>query len=148
MDAPTTKSLAIIGKSYAKEVCELLDLAKNSIEVLMYDWRWYKSDFSCDVSLVNSALVRAVRRGVKIRAITNRNDITEQLVLLGIEAKPWGKSKAMHAKVFVVDSLYCVLGSHNLTENAMGLNIEVSVKVLDETVANQLTNYFNSLWSL
>jgi phosphatidylserine/phosphatidylglycerophosphate/cardiolipin synthase-like enzyme len=148
MESTIEKNSLIIGANYAKEVCALLDTAKTTIEILMYDWVWYKADFSCDMSLVNSALVRAVRRGVKIRAITNKSDITEQLNLLGIEARPWGKSKAMHAKVLIVDSLFCVIGSHNLTQNAMGLNIEISVRVLDENIGNSLTNYFNSLWSL
>lgn len=148
MESTTKENNLIIGDDYAKQLCALLDSAKLSVEILMYDWVWYKADFSCDISLINSALVRAVRRGVKVRALTNKSDITEQLTLLGIEARSWGKSKAMHAKVIVVDSLYCVIGSHNLTQNAMGLNIEISVKVLNEEISNQLTKYFNQLWSL
>jgi phosphatidylserine/phosphatidylglycerophosphate/cardiolipin synthase-like enzyme len=138
----------VIGPAYAKEILPLIDDAKNSINILMFDWRWYARDFACDVSRINSALVRAVQRCVKVRAITNYSSILEQLREVGIDAKGWQKSKSMHAKSIIIDDWIIVIGSHNLTENAMGLNIEVSSVVAEEHLAVQLTNYFNQLWSL
>lgn len=138
----------VINGDYAKKIVPLLDSANFTINILMYDWKWYKSDFSCDVSLINSALVRAVRRGVKVRAVVNSADVIPQLNILGIVAKPWKKSKAMHAKNFVIDGNIIVIGSHNITQNAMGLNVEISVVFLDVEIAKNLTAYFDSLWLL
>lgn len=142
------KNNLIIGPDYAKELLPLLDEAKNSIDILMYDWRWYAKDFACDVSRINSAILRAERRGVKVRALTNADLIHAQLKAFDIDVKCWNKSKAMHAKCILIDDWICVLGSHNLTENAMGLNIEVSVIVAEEHISQQLKKYFDTLWQL
>jgi len=142
------KNQLIINDNYASKLVSLIDGAQFSIDILMYEWRWYKSDFSCDVSLINSALVRAVRRGISVRAIVNSNEIIEQLNTLGIVAKAWKKSKALHAKNFVFDNSVVVIGSHNITQNAMGLNVEISVAFADLEIAKNLTDYFNSLWRL
>lgn len=139
---------ALIGKAYAPRVCELLDAARDSVLVFMFDWRWYKNDFSCDTSLVNQAMVRAVRRGVKVRALVNYSEVLEQLRAVGIECRKLNSAKLMHAKCLVVDGRVVVMGSHNLTENAMGRNIELSLDFVDEVFAAQLSIYHETLWSL
>lgn len=143
-----SKNEIIINDDYSEKLVAYIDSANFTIDILMYDWRWYKSDFSCDVSLVNSSLVRAVRRGVKVRAIVNMPAVVEQLNSLGILAKAWKKTKAMHAKTFVIDNKFIVIGSHNLTQNAMGYNVEISTIFSDADICAKLTNYFNSLWLL
>lgn len=148
MCSATSKNTLVIGPDYAKELLPLLEEANKSIDILMYDWRWYSKDFACDVSRINSAILRAERRGVKVRAITNADLIHAQLKSFDIDVKCWNKSKAMHAKCILIDDWIAVLGSHNLTENAMGLNIEVSVIVAEEHICTQLKNYFQSLWLL
>jgi phosphatidylserine/phosphatidylglycerophosphate/cardiolipin synthase-like enzyme len=142
------KNELIVNGDYSEKLVPYIDLAKISIDILMYDWRWYKQDFSCDVSLVNNALIRAVRRGVKVRAVVNTNTVIEQLNALGIVAKGWKKSKAMHAKCFILDHTAVMIGSHNLTQNAMGFNVEISAIFSDIQIADELTKYFNSLWLL
>ena len=138
----------IIGIDYRKSILPIIDSAQSSIKILMYDWRWYEYDISCDVSLVNQSLISAHRRGVYVQAITNNDIAKNQLLKLGIDARQWNKSKAMHAKCIVIDDRICVLGSHNLTQNAMGLNIEVSCVLSDEQSAKKLSAYFDNLWSL
>lgn len=114
----------------------------------MYDWRWYANDFSNDVSLINSALLHASRRGVNVQAITNSDEVPKDIVAVNFAIKKWSKTKAMHAKVLVIDRNVIVVGSHNLTQNAMGLNVEISCVVLSEPLAEQLIKYFDSLWLL
>jgi phosphatidylserine/phosphatidylglycerophosphate/cardiolipin synthase-like enzyme len=138
----------IIGIDYRSKVLPYILTAKQSIKIFMYDWRWYENDISCDVSLINSALISAHRRGVKVQAVTNNDIAKNYLSKLGIEARQWNKSKAMHAKCIVIDDHICVLGSHNLTQNAMGLNIELSCVFIDDLIAKQLVTYFENLWSL
>lgn len=138
----------IIGIDYRAKLLPYILTAQHKIKILMYDWRWYADDASCDVSLINQALVSALRRGVKVQAITNTDIALNELAKLNFDAKKWQKAKAMHAKCFVIDDRICVLGSHNLTQNAMGLNIELSCVVINEEIAGRLTNYFDTLWSL
>lgn len=149
MENTTTekKNWLIIGPNYAKEVLPLIEESKINIKIFMYDWRWYKQDVACDISRINTALIRAQKRGVKVQAIVNYQAIISQLRECGIDVKLWEKSKAMHAKCIIIDEWLVVLGSHNLTENAMGLNVEISNVVADENMALQAGNYFNSIWS-
>lgn len=146
MQAVDVKNKLIIGKDYASEVIGVIDEAKSSIKILMFDWRWYVEDFSCDVSLINQSIVRAVRRGVKVMTVTNYLNVIEQLKTLGIQAKKWDSSKLMHSKGIVIDEKIVIMGSHNFTKNAMSYNVETSIVVHDEAIAKNLSTYFDSLW--
>lgn len=136
----------IIGLDYRKTLIPYINQAQQSIKILMYDWRWYSQDTSCDVSLINNALLQAHRKGVYVQAITNNDIAKNELSTLKIDARQWNKSKSMHAKVIIIDDKIAILGSHNLTQNAMGLNIEVSCVLENEILAKQLSDYFNLLW--
>jgi hypothetical protein len=56
------KNKIIIGIDYRKELLPIIKSAQQNIKIFMYDWRWYENDISCDVSLINSALISAHRR--------------------------------------------------------------------------------------
>lgn len=146
MQTIDVKNKLVIGKEYAGEVIEAIDRATISIKVLMFDWRWYTDDFMCDVSCINQSIVRAVRRGVKVMAVTNYLNVVEQLKTLGIQAKKWNSSKLMHSKGIVIDGKVVIMGSHNFTKNAMSYNVETSIVVNDEAIAGNLSAYFDSLW--
>ncbi len=146
MQSSLPKNELIIGPDYASDLIDRIDECKSEILILMFDWRWYEQDFSCEVSLINHALVRAVRRGVKVRAITNLDTISKHLNAVGVESQVWTGARIMHAKTIVLDRWVIVLGSHNLTQNAMTLNIEVSVAFADSILAEKLATYFDSLW--
>lgn len=147
MQATDAKTKLVIGNQYVAEVVSALDLAKISVKILMFDWRWYKDDFSNDVSLINHALVRCARRKVPVTVLTNYLNIVELLNSLGIKAKKWDNSRLMHSKGIIIDDLIVVMGSHNFTQNAMHNNVETSLVVADSNVAKSLSIYFDSLWS-
>lgn len=135
-----------IGGEYGERLRLAVDNAKECISVMMFDWRWYVNDFSSPASLVNQSFVRAVRRGVSVRAIVNYQKIVPQLQAVGIEAKAFEASKLLHAKVVIIDNSVLFLGSHNLTENALSENIEVSLKVQNKETTDRLSVFFNALW--
>lgn len=147
MPEPLSKNELAIGKQYVDRVIDLINGAKRSIDIFMFDWRWAKNDISSDVSLINQSLVRATRRGVIVRAFCNYTAITKILNEVGIKAKSWNSTKLMHSKAIILDQKIVVMGSHNFTMNAMNENIETSVIMEDEALGTQLTNYFNTLWS-
>ena len=66
----------IIGKEFPDKVIPLIDNAKYTIDIVVFDWRWYPQDPGASVQLFNQSIVRSVRRGVKVRAIANRNQIS------------------------------------------------------------------------
>ena len=145
MSTPTLKNEVLIGNQYPKEIISRINSAQKNIYVFMYDWRWYKNDFSCEMSLINQALVRAVRRGVKVNAILNSNEVIETLQSVGINAKKFNNKQLMHAKAVVIDEWVSIVGSHNFSESAMGLNLEISRVDEDETNAKKIIIYFLSL---
>jgi phosphatidylserine/phosphatidylglycerophosphate/cardiolipin synthase-like enzyme len=113
----------------------------------MFDWKWYKNDFSCDVSLINQALVRAARRGVKVQTLLNYPDLVELLNNLNITARRANVKKLLHAKSIVIDENIIILGSHNLSKEAMTANVEMSLVISDTELAARIINYFQTIWS-
>ncbi len=139
------KNEILIGSQYSKELISRINSATKNIYIFMYDWRWYKNDFSCEMSLINQALVRAVRRGVQVNAILNSNEVIETLRSVGINARKFNNKQLMHAKAVIIDEWVTILGSHNFSESAMGLNLEISKVSENEYDAKKIITYFLSL---
>jgi len=137
----------IIGKEFPKKVIPLIENAKKTIDIIVFDWRWYPQDPGASVQLFNQAIVRAVRRGVKVRAIANNDEIVRVLNSIGCEAKRLLTEKLVHAKMMIVDDEIVILGSHNYTQSAFQMNLELSV-ILDnlENTAD-FSNFFQNLFN-
>jgi len=139
---------AIIGKQYPKIVIPKIDEAKKSIDIIMFDWRWYPNDPGASVQLFNQALVRAGRRGVNVRAITNFGDIVKTLEKVGVKAKKLRSKNLVHAKIIIIDESIVIIGSHNFTQNAFNMNFEISCMFENSDNAKEYLQYFNNLWPL
>jgi phosphatidylserine/phosphatidylglycerophosphate/cardiolipin synthase-like enzyme len=148
MLANLSKNALLIGPEFTKGLVDLIDQTERSIYIFMFDWRWYKNDITCDVSLINQALVRATRRGVKVQTLLNYADLEEQLNALNIKAKKANVKKLLHAKSIILDEHVIVLGSHNLTKEAMTANVEMSLVIDDSELAGRIIDYFTNIWSL
>ncbi len=136
----------IIGGEYPEKVGKLIDNARGSIDILMFDWRWYKDDIGHPLQIFNQKLVRAVRRGVTVRVLTNYGELVETLNLLGFYAKKWPQNNLLHSKLLIIDKTIIVTGSHNFTGNAFCSNMETSLITDDDKVVKNFDNYFNNIW--
>jgi phosphatidylserine/phosphatidylglycerophosphate/cardiolipin synthase-like enzyme len=146
MSTPLPEIKLVINSAYRAEIVPLINSAKKSIDLLMYEWRWYKQDITTDASLINQCLLRAMRRGVKVRGLVNTGTQMKQLNEIGFDVRTNDAGTLMHSKSIIIDESIAVMGSHNLTNPAMRSNIETSLIVRNADVAKQLSNYFNSLW--
>ena len=144
MRSTDAKNELIIGKEYSSKVLKHIQNARSSIYILIFDWRWYSRDVSSDMSLINNAILRASQKGVVIKVFCNYASMCDQLKKLGIDAKCWTKTKLMHAKGILIDEDTLILGSHNLTQSALTLNVEVSAVLYDKDVCIQFKKYFLS----
>ena len=136
----------IIGKQFPKKVIPLIDSAKCSIDIIVFDWRWYPQDPGATVQLFNQAIVRSCRRGVRVRAIVNNDQILTTLNNCGVLAKRIKHKNLVHCKLMIIDNSVIIIGSHNYTQNAFNVNLEISV-VLDEVDSKQeIINFFNSFY--
>src|SRR5919199_1658671 len=108
--------------------------------------------FLPDRSLM-AELERAARRGVPVTILTpgkwNNHPITRlasrrrygRLLSAGAEIHEY-QPAMIHAKVFIVDRLWCVVGSTNFDNRSFGLNDEVNLAVLDACLAELLGRDF------
>ncbi|MGE5325185.1 MAG: phospholipase D-like domain-containing protein [Actinomycetota bacterium] len=99
------------------------------------------------------ALVRTARRGVQIEIIVPGKKSDHALTrsssrrlygeLLQAGARIYEYQPAMiHAKVLVIDDLWCVAGSTNFDNRSFGINDEVNLAASDPCLASQLSKDF------
>lgn len=108
--------------------------------------------FAPDRNFVDQ-LAAAARRGVDVRILTAgpRTDINivrlagrawyDELLAAGVRIYEW-QPTTLHAKTFVVDSMWSTIGSMNFDNRSMTLNDEATLMVLDRTVGEQMTRIF------
>ena len=137
----------IIGKEFPQKVIPLIENAKKTIDIIVFDWRWYPQDPGAQCQLFNQSIVRATRRGVIVRAIANNYEIVNVLNQNGCYVKKILTKKLVHCKIMIIDSGIVVTGSHNYTESAFQMNLELSV-ILDnfEKIA-EFSNFFTNLYN-
>lgn len=138
----------IISKDFPKVVIPLIDSALFSIDVLVFDWRFYHNDPSNPVSEFNTAIARAVRRGVNVRCLVQNVGVVERLTELGCWAKKLNSKRILHTKLLIIDKKRVIMGSHNYTQRAFSSNHEASIFVHLAEENNQLVQYFNNLFGL
>lgn len=136
----------LIGKEFSTEVIKLFNEAKRSIDIIVFDWRWYPQKMSSSVQLFNQSIVRCVKRGVLVRAITNTREIIETLKQVGVKAKKLDTPRLVHVKMIIIDKSIVVVGSHNYTESAFQMNYELSVVLRGVEADNRFSNFFNNLY--
>ena len=140
--------LPIISKDFPQVVIPLIDSALQSIDIIVYDWRFYRHDPANAVSLFNTAIARACRRGVNVRCLVQNDGVVDRLKELGCNAKKLNTKKVLHTKLLIIDKRRIVLGSHNYTQNAFTSNHEASIFVVLAEKVNGLTQYFDNLFGL
>lgn len=138
----------LIGREYPEIVTELIANAQMSVDILVYDWRWYANDLNASIQKFNRALVQATTRGVDVRALVNNNIMPQILNLSKLKVTRVGTKNLMHVKLVIIDKKVAVLGSHNLTKRAFEINHEVSLVIDDPLVIDRLLNYFHNLCRL
>jgi phosphatidylserine/phosphatidylglycerophosphate/cardiolipin synthase-like enzyme len=140
--------LPIISKDFPKVVIPLIDSAKFSLDIVVFDWRFYKNDPSNPVSEFNISIARAVRRGVNVRCLVQSDSVVDNLKNIGCWAKKLQSKRILHTKLLIIDKKRIIIGSHNYTQHAFTSNHEASIYVELKEENNQLVEYFNNLFGL
>ena len=136
----------IIGREFPKKVTPLIKAAKNTIDIIVYDWRWYPNEIGSEIQLFNYEIVRAIQRGVKVKVLLNNNIIEATLKKAGAEIKQLKSEKTVHSKMMIIDDAMAILGSHNYTKNAFELNHETSIIIDDIEAVENFKKYFTDLF--
>lgn len=138
----------IIGREYPDIVTTLVKQSKQSIKILIYDWRWYENEIGARIQVFNNEIMRAVNRGVDVTVLANNHFVETILKDSKIKIKKVNTSKVMHIKMLIFDNKYLLLGSHNLTKNAFELNHEMSVLLDDTDSIAKCNTFFENLCHL
>jgi len=137
----------IIGKQFPAVGSAMIDVATCSVDIIVYDWRWYPQDPGGPAQQFNNAIINAARRGVKIRVLTNIEYVIKVLNDNKIEAKKIRSERLVHAKMMIIDGQHLIIGSHNYTQNAFTLNLEASVLIRNCPNIARFSKFFETLFS-
>lgn len=140
------KCETIIANQYVKKVVPLIESAKDSIDICVFDWRWYANDVGELCQKFNQSIVSAVRRGVKVRALVNSEEIAAPLRKVGLAVKVHNSARLLHLKMMIIDQKIVVTGSHNYSKSAFNTNYELSVILSDNFDVFEFSNFFQTLW--
>ena len=141
-----TTSTLIIGKEFPIKIIPLIQQAQKSIDIIVFDWRWYPDNIGSTIQQFNHEIIKVARKNLRVRAIVNSKKIGGILKQNNIEIKTHNSKKLLHTKLMIIDGERAILGSHNYTLNAFTINHEISVIIHNEIIVNQLKTYFGNLW--
>lgn len=137
----------IFGDQFCDIVLPIIEQAKNEINIIVFNWRMPFTTSKIAIKSFNDALVRAISRGVKVKAIVSRPFVAEELHRFGIISKVMPSSRRLHTKLLIIDNTKIILGSHNYSQSAFAKNFECSVFFEEAEQLNKYKNYFENLWS-
>ncbi|HPT40554.1 MAG TPA: phospholipase D-like domain-containing protein [Candidatus Paceibacterota bacterium] len=140
------KNETIIANEFIKKVLPLIDNSKKNIDIVVFDWRWYPTEPGSDCQKFNIAILNALKRGVRVRALVNSDDIATKLRSVGAESRKHRSTHLLHAKLMIIDNEFVVTGSHNYTQSAMTTNYELSVILSEIENIESFNNFFANIW--
>ncbi len=142
--APEMK--AVVNREYLPVVLKMLEGAKTSVDFIQLEFHYDPT-----VKKIQDALRAAVKRGVKVRGLLEDNirfnaTSAKYLNSFGIKTKLDTPAKMTHNKLFIVDKEKVLLGSTNLTSNAIDNNNETNVYLQSPPLGAFFTRYFEQLF--
>jgi len=130
----------------SRELSRLTQAAAKEISVAAYA---FSSKY------LGNALVKAIKRGVKIRLILDMENarksysIDEWLIENGVDVRFIKlKRGCMHHKILIVDGVHLMTGSYNFTNDSEFSNHEAAIFTDDGNFIASFIAEFERLWSL
>ncbi len=127
--------------SLDERLAAAIDKAQKSVEVAAYDF---------DLTRVADALIAAKKRGVRVRVVTDTDNVDERAVRdikkSGIFVVDDGRSAIMHNKFVVIDGSAVWTGSWNLTENGTYRNNNNAIALQSVRLAENYATEFEEMF--
>jgi len=151
---PEGSVLFLPDETYFGNLTYYLDLANESVYVVMYVVKYDSNEPNDPVNILLRKLVDLYSRGVDVKIVIDDQtyqsypETINYLVESGIPVRlDESKAKTTHAKIVIIDGKYVFIGSHNWTESALTLNHEATLLVNSSKLAKLVLEYFNGIWS-
>ena len=123
-------------------VAASFDAAQQTIDVAVYEF---------NLPSLSEALVRAARRGVRVRVVTDSDSLVEQAILdllaANIPVVEDERSAIMHDKFAVIDGGLVWTGSMNFTENDAYRNNNNFISIRSTRLAQNYTAEFEEMFT-
>lgn len=139
--------MLLINEEYGKTILQHINGATSSIVFTLFNDSFYSKNNNGIFDRYLLAINQAKKRGVDIKILCNSVEQYEKLRRFSLSVRKAKGFKTMHAKVFVFDEKKIVIGSHNMTDNAVTVNLEISVILDDVETIQRFLKYFNIIWS-
>jgi len=140
-DAPPIKLYFAPSPKIDKGLCDFIDQARASLFVCIYD---------LDLQDVADSLIRASKRGVAVRVVTDsdnyRNAAVQSLLRAGMPVHQDNRKEIMHNKFVVLDSKRLWTGSYNFTSNCTFKNDNNAIALDSEPLAEFYEAKFDEYW--
>jgi len=118
-----------------------VDSAKETLDGSFYELR---------LQSIADAFLRAKKRGVKVRLVTETdnygNEFMTQLIKAGVEVKQENRSALMHNKFAIVDSVRVWTGSFNLTDTCSFNNNNNAMNIYSKELSQIYQREFDKMF--
>lgn len=152
---PAASTRILADTAYFPALLDKIRSASHSIDLVMYLWKLPESGMGKPAELIG-ALGEARRRGVAVRVVLENSGYDEELNRANRKAAVRLQGEGInvifdtpevttHAKLAVIDHRFCLLGSHNLSQSALGRNHELSLLLDSPQLAEELSQYLQTL---
>ncbi|MFB6214947.1 MAG: phospholipase D-like domain-containing protein, partial [Candidatus Bipolaricaulia bacterium] len=145
--------------AYFEAAKQLIKDAKKSIDLVLFKITRYSSFGGSESNLLTEELVKARKRGVKVRIVLDVNTWSEEINQSNRETALWLLGKGIedvkfdsrevttHSKVMVVDGESVLVGSSNWSYYSLAENLEMDVVIKKlPSVARSFETYFEEVW--
>jgi len=143
-------------RDFFPAVHSLLLSAERSVDVVLYQSRFYFHYPASKSNTMISDLIDASERGVDVRVVIERadwnldnteenRDVAQVLDRSGVDVYFDPPGTTSHTKLVIVDDRYVVVGSTNWSHYALDSNNEVNVVMDSDGAAGAFTRYFEGI---
>ena len=148
----------LLGSEFLAEVVKQIKEAEESVWVVMFEWSWYPGQRTGTVQDLNRELCIRAKNKLDVKVLLHNESIGRALHRINrqtaqhlrqnkVEVK-WGNTGvALHAKVWIFDREWVVVGSHNISVRSTRTNEEVSVVFDDVSEVKRMVEWFEGLWA-
>jgi phosphatidylserine/phosphatidylglycerophosphate/cardiolipin synthase-like enzyme len=143
-------------REFFPAVHSLLISAERSVDVILYQGRFYFHYPASKSNTMICDLIDASERGVDVRVVIERadwnadnteenRDVAQVLEGSGVEVYFDPPGTTSHTKLVIVDGRYVVVGSTNWSHYALDSNNEANLVIESDGVARAFTDYFEGI---
>jgi phosphatidylserine/phosphatidylglycerophosphate/cardiolipin synthase-like enzyme len=148
--------LAADDRDFFTIVHELISNAEKSVDVVLYQSRFYIRYPNSKSNVLVADLASASERGVKVRAVLElagwnvensegNRDVWNVLRDSGVELYFDPAERTSHSKLIIIDNEYVVVGSSNWSHYSLDRNYEANVVVSSKGVAKKFLEFFEGV---